>query len=506
MFAAALVHNPIDADWWQAAAARSAHLRLALFAFAHFRKSRARGLPSLRPCFSRALGTARSLGRTANAAPPRRREKGAPRSGHLPLLDQAARPHLRPERGGGGRLPLRRLPGGRAAGARARLHAAQRRPPHRARPARRRREWSRAELWNAAEKAEKRKDARTAREWEVALPDELGQAERRELAVRFAGGLAEKYGCAVDVALHAPDREGDQRNWHAHLLATTRKVTAGTLAEKCEIELSDAKRLSLGLAPARIEVESVRQMWAEEVNRQLSEAPAGAGGSPVPGRPARGGDPQGPAEKAAELDREPQVKLGWKVVQMERRGVSSDRGNQLRQVRADNAQQARPGRRYRPAPGPAHSAPRGRGGPPPGSRAEEVLEEQKRVLEEVEAVFRGQGTAPSGNHAQKMAVSGHPGSSGGHERAGPVGAGPEGSRRQCLARNAQDDRMGGRPGRPERRGDRGVAAEAPVQALAVRTGLKKPSADLRAWSRPTPNPSVFSRATSTGSRSSSGPG
>ena len=51
-------------------------------------------------------------------------------------------------------------------------------------------EWSRAELWNAAEKREKRKDARTAREWELALPDE---------------GLAAKYGCAVDVALHAPE-------------------------------------------------------------------------------------------------------------------------------------------------------------------------------------------------------------------------------------------------------------------------------------------------------------
>ena len=77
-----------------------------------------------------------------------------------------------------------------------------------------------------------------------------------ELAVRFACGLASKYRCAVDVALHAPDREGDHRNWHAHLLATTRKVTAGALAEKCEIELSAAKRLSLGIAPARIEAES----------------------------------------------------------------------------------------------------------------------------------------------------------------------------------------------------------------------------------------------------------
>ena len=197
--------------------------------------------------------------------------------------------------------------------------------------------WSRAELWNAAEQAEKRKDARTAREWEIALPSELSAGERRELAVGFARELAGKYGCAVDVALHAPDREGDQRNWHAHLLATTRKVWDGRLGDKCEIELSDAKRLSLGLAPARIEVEAVRQMWADQVNRQLADAR----------RPERVDHrslaaqreeaiQKGDERKTAELDRAPQVKLGWKVVQMERRGEASDRGNQLRQVREEN--------------------------------------------------------------------------------------------------------------------------------------------------------------------------
>jgi ATP-dependent exoDNAse (exonuclease V) alpha subunit len=198
-------------------------------------------------------------------------------------------------------------------------------------------EWRRAELWNAAEEAEKRKDARTAREWEIALPSELDTEARRELAVGFARELAGKYGCAVDVSLHAPDREGDQRNWHAHLLATTRKVSTGSLGDKCEIELSDAKRLSLGLAPARIEVEAVRGMWADQVNRHLTEAR----------RPERVDHrslaaqreeaiQKGDQQKATELDRAPQVKLGWKVVQMERRGQSSDRGNQLRQVRTEN--------------------------------------------------------------------------------------------------------------------------------------------------------------------------
>jgi hypothetical protein len=246
-------------------------------------------------------------------------------------------------------------------------------------------EWSRAELWNAAEQAEKRKDARTAREWEVALPDELSQEERRELAVRFARGLAGKYGCAVDVALHAPDREGDQRNWHAHLLATTRKVTAGNLGEKCEIELSDAKRLSLGLAPARIEVEAVRQMWAQEVNWQLQEGR----------RPERVDHrslvtqreeaiQKGDSQKVAEFDRAPQVKLGWKVVQMERRGISSDRGNQLRQVQAENSQRK------------AVVVDIGQLRNQLARRQEEEAvwrreAEQRKLLEEVEAVFRGQG-------------------------------------------------------------------------------------------------------------------
>jgi hypothetical protein len=47
---------------------------------------------------------------------------------------------------------------------------------------------------------------------------------------------------------------------------------------------------------------------------------------------------KGAVEKVAELDREPQVKLGWKVVQMVRRALFSDRANQLRQVQADNIQ------------------------------------------------------------------------------------------------------------------------------------------------------------------------
>src|SRR5690348_9816420 len=76
-----------------------------------------------------------------------------------------------------------------------------------------------------------------------------------DLAVRFARDLAARYGCAVDVALPLIGR-GDKRNWHAHL------PDHGPDRRRADREMrnraSDAKRLSLGLAAARIEVASVR--------------------------------------------------------------------------------------------------------------------------------------------------------------------------------------------------------------------------------------------------------
>src|SRR3546814_18410080 len=95
-------------------------------------------------------------------------------------------------------------------------------------------EWAadRERLWNAAELAETRKNATVAREYEIALPVELSADERRELALGLARELSEWHGVAVDVSLHAPVREGDHRNHHAHLLTTTRRPGPGGPGEK----------------------------------------------------------------------------------------------------------------------------------------------------------------------------------------------------------------------------------------------------------------------------------
>ena len=64
----------------------------------------------------------------------------------------------------------------------------------------------RGRLWNAAEHAEKRKDARVAREYEIALPHELDATQRRELVRAFAKDLADRHGGAVDIAIHRGPR------------------------------------------------------------------------------------------------------------------------------------------------------------------------------------------------------------------------------------------------------------------------------------------------------------
>ena len=126
----------------------------------------------------------------------------------------------------------------------------------------------RSALWNAVEAAEKRRDAKVAREYELALPHELDRDGRRALAAGFAREVVSRFGVAADVAIHAPGQEGDQRNWHAHILTTTRAVTADGLGAKTR-EL-DVVQTS---GPA---VEALRALWAVQVNQALERIQAEA--------------------------------------------------------------------------------------------------------------------------------------------------------------------------------------------------------------------------------------
>jgi hypothetical protein len=170
----------------------------------------------------------------------------------------------------------------------------------------------RAALWNAAEARETRSNSVTAREWELALPSEISDAARIEITRAFAAQLVERYGVAADVAIHAPHREGDQRNHHAHILTTTRALSAEGLTDKTRV--LDAA------STGGPEIEVLRGYWAELQNHALELA------GQVERVDHRSLEVQreealslGDTVKAEELDREPELKLGPAANAIERR-------------------------------------------------------------------------------------------------------------------------------------------------------------------------------------------
>jgi len=129
----------------------------------------------------------------------------------------------------------------------------------------------RAALWNAAEDAGRR-NARLAREVLVTLPPELAPARRTELARSFVRELADRYQSAVDLAVHEPRRDSDERHHHAHLLMTAREVTPGGLGRRTALELSGTERYARGLPPSKAELLWMRERWAQVTNQMLRDA------------------------------------------------------------------------------------------------------------------------------------------------------------------------------------------------------------------------------------------
>jgi ATP-dependent exoDNAse (exonuclease V) alpha subunit len=179
---------------------------------------------------------------------------------------------------------------------------------------------SREVLWNAAEKSERRKDAVPAREILLALPHELDFEQRRALVRDFVAIHVVARGMVADVAMHQPGKEGDQRNFHAHVLVTTRRVGPDGFGAK---------------EPAWWSPQQVRDWragWAEIQNEHLR-------------RHLGSNAPQVSHLSLAEqgVDRTPTEHLGPSATAMERRDQPTGRGDRNRdvKVRNDAAQRSR---------------------------------------------------------------------------------------------------------------------------------------------------------------------
>ena len=171
----------------------------------------------------------------------------------------------------------------------------------------------REEVWNRAEQAETRGNARVAREVLVCFPHQLQRDERITASVKFSHWLSEQYGVVVDLNLHRPERENDDRNYHAHILMSTREANADGFGKKTRI-LDDKKH-----GPEQIK--RIREAWADTVNEILEES----------GRMER---VDHRSNQARGIDRIPQVHLGKAVLQMESRGITTELMNRFKRIAA----------------------------------------------------------------------------------------------------------------------------------------------------------------------------
>ena len=174
----------------------------------------------------------------------------------------------------------------------------------------------RAELWNAVEKIERRKDAQLSREIQLSLPHELNDEQRKELVRGFVSDQFVSDGMIADIAIHRPSAQGDERNHHAHIMLTTRVLTDDGFGKKAR-EWNQKDR-----------IEQWREQWAVHQNRALEKH----------GHDSRV-DHRSYADQG--VDREPQQHMGTAATEMKRSGRESRIEGENEAIKRRNAERAR---------------------------------------------------------------------------------------------------------------------------------------------------------------------
>ena len=169
----------------------------------------------------------------------------------------------------------------------------------------------RAALWNGVEAAERRKDSQLARDVLLILPHEVTDEARLSLVRGFIKEHFVDEGMIADFAMHAPHPEGDDRNYHCHVMLTMRDIVGESFGQKNR-EWNDGELLK------EWRMEFMRHVNAE-LDRQGIEARVDL----------RSLEAQG-------IDREPEPKQGPIATEMERNGRESHAGNDRRATKARN--------------------------------------------------------------------------------------------------------------------------------------------------------------------------
>jgi hypothetical protein len=177
----------------------------------------------------------------------------------------------------------------------------------------------RQQLWNVAEAAETRKNSQLAREIEISLPHELNQQQREWLLKDFVRENFVRAGMVADVNMHGPHPDGDQRNVHAHILLTTRRIEGDEFSKDKAREWNSkalynewredwAERGAKALERAGFDVEAERWRYGHLTNREQQLHAI----------------ERGDMEFAQTKGREPSKHLGPEIKEILNRGLVSD--------------------------------------------------------------------------------------------------------------------------------------------------------------------------------------
>ena len=194
---------------------------------------------------------------------------------------------------------------------------------------------NRSTLWNSVEKIEKSKNSQLAREIELAIPKELPPEQQIELVREYVKDNFVSAGMCADIAIH-DKKDG---NPHAHIMLTMRPLEQngkwGAKSKKEYITDKNGERIKLKNGNFKTKkVDTVdwneqskaelwRSKWAELANKYLDQ------NSIADRIDHRSFERQG-------TEQIPTIHLGVAASQMERKGITTERGNINREIKAQN--------------------------------------------------------------------------------------------------------------------------------------------------------------------------
>lgn len=126
--------------------------------------------------------------------------------------------------------------------------------------------------------------------------------------------MAERYQVATQIAIHEPNKQGDQRNYHVHILTTTRKIDHDLkLTDKSDIELDRKQSAKLGISTSQEQIIECRERIANRINQSIERANVQKQVSHL-------------SYKDQGIDKIPTKHLGKSATQLERKGIKTEIG------------------------------------------------------------------------------------------------------------------------------------------------------------------------------------